>query len=54
MALALCLDCSGVGASRPVLQGIVGYAPGGSRPLRNSSPSDALAYTCHNLRCELQ
>lgn len=34
MALTLCLDCSGVGASRPVLQGIVDNAPDGSRRFR--------------------
>lgn len=31
MALTLRLDCSGVDASHPVLQGIVDMAPDGSR-----------------------
>ena len=34
MALTLCLDCSGVGASRPVLQRIVDTAPDGLRRFR--------------------
>jgi hypothetical protein len=33
-AFTLCLDSSGVGASRPVLQGIVDNAPDGSRRFR--------------------